>query len=134
MFLLGRLLASGARLFMAAIAFAMILYGNTKTHDLILAVVLLGFIGTVYTAFGGIRAVIWTDTIQICVVVFAAVLSICVLLKAIPLPFGEIVAVLRNFDGEDKLRVVDTRFEWGLPYTIWTGVIASTFLDRKSAA
>jgi len=132
MFLLGRLLASGSRLFMAAIAFSMVLYGDTTNRHLILAILILGGIGTLYTVCGGIRAVIWTDTIQIAVVVFAAVLSVYLLLRAIPLSVGEIVDALRNADGVDKLRIVDTRFEWGLPFTLWTGLIASTFVSTQS--
>ncbi len=128
-FLLGRLLASGARLFIAAIAFALILYGETAPRDLILAIIILGVVGTLYTVCGGIKAVIWTDAVQIVVVVFAALLSVYLLLKAIPLSPSEIVAVLRDVDGQDKLRIVDTRFEWGLSYTIWTGLIASTFVS-----
>jgi len=132
MFLFGRLLASGARLFMAAIAFALILYGETEPRDLVMAVVLLGLIGTLYTACGGIRAVIWTDAIQIVVVVMAALLSVALLLRAIPLSTAEIVAVLRDFDGQDKLQVVDLRWQTGLAYTLWTGLIASTFVSAAS--
>jgi solute:Na+ symporter, SSS family len=129
MFLLGRLLASGARLFIAAIAFALMLYGDTSPRELILAILILGVIGTVYTAFGGIKAVIWTDTIQIAVVVFAAGLSIFLLLKAIPLPFAAIIEVLRNSPDGDKLRIVDLHHDWSINYTIWTGIIASTFVS-----
>ncbi|MBN2310337.1 MAG: sodium:solute symporter [Candidatus Hydrogenedentes bacterium] len=132
MFLLGRLLASGARLFIAAIAFSLILYGDTGRRDLVAAILLFGGIGTVYTVSGGIRAVIWTDTVQIAVVVFVAGLSVYLLLDSIPLSASEIVAALRDVDGHDKLSVLDTRFEWGLPYTLWTGVIASTFVSTAS--
>jgi len=132
MFLVGRLLASGARLFMAGIAFALILYGDTSPKDLILAIVLLGCIGTVYTAFGGIRAVIWTDTIQIAVVCFAAGLSIYLLLDAIPLSGGEIVAALRHADGVDKLRLVDTRLTLGKPFTVWGGILAMAVFSAST--
>ena len=76
MFLLGRTLASGVRHFMAGIGFALMLYGETSPRDLVVAILLLGAIGTLYTALGGVRAVIWTETIQMGVVVFAALLSI----------------------------------------------------------
>ncbi|MCP4640768.1 MAG: sodium/solute symporter [bacterium] len=132
MFLLGRMLASGARLFIAAIAFSLMLYGDTSTNSLIAAVVIFGVVGTVYTMFGGIKAVIWTDVLQIVVVVFAAVLSITLLMKMIPIPLGEIVATLRNADGQDKLKLVDTTFSLGLPYTIWSGIIAGTFVTTAA--
>jgi solute:Na+ symporter, SSS family len=132
MFLVGRLLASGARLFMAGIGFALILYGETNLRELVMAIVLLGVIGTVYTAFGGIRAVIWTDAIQIVVVVFAAVLSIVVLLKAIPLSVGEIVTVLRTAPEGDKLKVWDFSLTLENPYTLWAALIASTFVSTST--
>ena len=129
MFLMGRLLASGARLFIAAIAFSLMLYGDTSPRELILAIAILGVIGTIYTTFGGIKAVIWTDTIQIVVVVFAAGLSIFLLMRAIPLPFAEILQVLRDSPDGNKLRVLDLQHNWSMNYTIWTGVIASTFVS-----
>ena len=126
MFLLGRLLSSGARLFMAGIGFALMLYGDAGTDQLVFAVVLLGVIGTAYTIFGGIRAVIWTDALQITVMVVAALCSIWMLLRAIPAPVGEIVAALRDADGVNKLRLVNTEFAPGNAYTLWAGVFAMT--------
>jgi len=132
MFLLGRLLASGARLFMAGIGFALILYGDTSPRELVPAIILLGSVGTLYTAFGGIRAVIWTDTIQIAVVCFAAGLTIYLLLDAIPLSGGEIVAALRDADGVDKLRLVDTSLRFDAPYTVWGGVLAMAVVSAST--
>ena len=132
MFLFGRLLASGARLFMAGIGFALILYGDTAAGDLVPAIILLGFIGTLYTAFGGIRAVIWTDTLQILVVCLAAGLSIYLLLDAIPLSAGEIVAALRDADGVNKLRLIDTTLSVGKPYTVWGGIFAMTVVAMST--
>ena len=132
MFLIGRLLASGARLFIAAIAFSLILTGKTTTGDLVTAIVLFGIIGLFYTAAGGIKAVIWTDVVQIGIVVLTATLSIFLLLKAIPLAGNEIYAVLRDYQGQDKLRILDFRFQLDLSFTIWTGIIASTFVSTSA--
>ncbi len=124
MFLVGRLLSSGARLFMAGIGFALMMYGETTTRELIFAVVLLGVIGTIYTVSGGIRAVIWTDVLQIAVMVMAALVSAILLRQAIPLSMGEIVAALRDADGVNKLRLVDASFNISNPYTLWAGTFA----------
>lgn len=129
MFLLGRLLASGARLFIAAIAVSLIVYGNIQTSSLLWAILFFGIVGTLYTCIGGIRAVIWTDTIQIFVVVFAAAFSIYLLLDLIPLSLGEIIAALRDAGGKDKLQVVDLRFKPELNYTLWTGIFAATIVS-----
>lgn len=132
MFLLGRLLASGARLFMAAIAMALILYGDATLGQLVTAIIILGAVGTLYTVCGGIRAVIWTDAVQIVVVVFAAGLSMWLLLKTIPLSPGEIVDALRNAPGQDKLRVVHTDLRWDADFTVWTGVFAMTIFTTAA--
>ncbi len=129
MFLFGRLLASGARLYMAAIAFSLMLHGDIGMVHLLAAVLLLGVIGTLYTAFGGIKAVIWTDVVQIGVVTFVAGLSVWLLLKAIPLSMGEIITALQHADGGSKLRVIDPRLGWNLEYTLFSGLVAGTFVS-----
>ncbi len=135
-FLVGRLLASGARLFMAGIAFSLVLFDKTSVGYVVAAIVLFGVVGTAYTCMGGIKAVIWTDTIQILMVIGAALLCIFVLLDRIPLSLPEIVEQLRNAgpDGTtDKLRVYSSGFtaegyEWGASYTLMTA-LAITFLN-----
>ena len=131
MFLVGRLLASGARLFIAAIAFSLVLYGTTEGRHLMAAILIFGSVGLIYTIFGGIRAVIWTDAIQIMIVASVAVISIALLLNAIPLSTGEIVEALR-FHGEGKLRVLDFGVTLGSPFTIWSGIIAATFVSTAA--
>ena len=120
-FLIGRLLASGARLFIAGIAFYTILFGTGEIQlpRLIVAIVVLGGIGTLYTVLGGIRAVIWTDVIQIVVMTGAAILSIGLLLKAIPLPLTGIMAALKDTNGIDKLRLINTEADFSKAFTIW---------------
>lgn len=118
-FLVGRLLASGARLFIGAIAFSLILFDRIELNYLIVAILIFGGIGTLYTVFGGIRAVIWTDVIQIIVVVGAAMLSIYLLLDAIGLSLGQIIETLRHGNGPNKLQIVDTDFDLAKAFTLW---------------
>ena len=131
-FLTGRLLASGARLFIAAIAVSLVVYGDTSSNHLVGAVILFGAVGTVYTLFGGIRAVIWTDVIQIFVVVGAAFLSIYLLLDAIPLDGRGIIAVLTEAPEGSKLKIVDWRMDRTLSFTVWTGLFASAFVTASA--
>ncbi|MCP3864616.1 MAG: sodium:solute symporter, partial [Aestuariibacter sp.] len=58
MYLFGRVFASGARLYMAALAVAMILFGNIDASSVISATLLISIIGLVYSVYGGIRTVI----------------------------------------------------------------------------
>ncbi len=134
MFLFGRLLASGSRLFMAGIAFTVILHGELKPANLAEAIVILGAVGTAYTAVGGIKAVIWTDVLQIVIVVGAAVLSLVLLLDKIPLSLGEIAAALETSgkDGANKLEWLSYSTEPAAKYTLWTGTFAIVFMSVAS--
>ena len=137
MFLIGRLLASGARLFMAAGPVCLLLFhpDSPQTpashHEQILAILLIGAIGIAYTVSGGIKAVIWTDSAQIIIVVGAAMLSIVLLLKAIPLPIGRIIHELNQHNtglgGQSKLHWLDTSFDLTKRYTLWVALFSTTF-------
>lgn len=99
-FLLGRFFAGGSRLFIASLAVKVV-----TGLDLSYSIIVLGFIAVVYTFFGGIKAVIWTDVIQAFVLVGGAILSILFLLGDISLSIPEIMAML----GEaGKFRLFDT--------------------------
>jgi SSS family solute:Na+ symporter len=137
MFLIGRLLASGARLFMAAGPVCLLLFHPNRpqtppTHsEQILAILLIGAVGIAYTVSGGIRAVIWTDSAQIIIVVGAAILSIVLLLKSIPLPVSRIIHELSQpgtgLNGHSKLHLFDGSFDLAKRYTIWVALFSTTF-------
>jgi len=123
-FLGGRLLASGARLFGAGTAFSLILYGSVERDALLTAIVLLGVIATAYTMAGGIRAVIWTDTLQIIVVVGVAVATAVLLYRQTGLPVGELVGEWR---AEGKLTLAPAEHDWAAPFTLWTALAMTLF-------
>jgi solute:Na+ symporter, SSS family len=142
MFLLGRLLASGVRLFFAALPVCLLFFSETRDghlyvatkQQLIFAICLIGAVGTAYTIAGGIRAVIWTDTIQIIIVLGAVLLSIGLLLHKIPLGLDRIWHELANTpgkfnDGGSKLRILDFSLNPSHPFTFWTALIGGTFLN-----
>ena len=86
-FIGGRLLASGVRLFIAALAFS----AATST-DLRSAIVVCGAIAGLYTLVGGIRAVIWTDTLQAGVFLLGAGVLLSALITAAPGGLQEILS------------------------------------------
>lgn len=75
LFLVGRVLASGVRLFIAALAFATVTGASVE-----LAIVATGVIATTYTRVGGIEAVIATDVLQGAVFLIAALVTLVALL------------------------------------------------------
>jgi SSS family transporter len=126
MFMFGRLLASGARLFITAIPFALIAFGSAEGWPLIVAILLVTVAAAAYTMLGGIRAVIWTDVLQACVVVGTVLLAVFVLLNRIDLPISDIVDRLTEADGGDKLKVVDWSTDHSRSYTAWASLIGVT--------
>src|SRR3954462_1885732 len=91
-FMITRLLASGARLYVAAIALALayemiagVRPNPTQTLWIyILATVVIVLLTAIYTTFGGIKAVIWTDLIQASIMIGSAVAALALLYFAIP--------------------------------------------------
>jgi len=145
MFMIGRVFASGARIYVAAIPAAMILFGtstlgsSTEPKYLILAIGALTVVG-ILTAFGGgIRTVIWTDVMQVCVFILAAAAALVVLLNKIPLDLGTIYETLRGTQvgSGSKLTVLQTGVDAsksGLgvnlssPYTLLTAILGFSLL------
>ncbi|TAN06521.1 MAG: sodium:solute symporter [Rhodanobacteraceae bacterium] len=84
-FLVTRLLAEGVRLFAGAIPIALLLAGMGVHVTYLEIIVVLAAITVAYTYAGGIRAVVWTDAIQMLLYVGGAILSIAILLHATPL-------------------------------------------------
>jgi len=140
MFLVGRLLASGSRLMLVAIPLCMMIFGTEpgaipKTTHLIIAILIVGSIGTFYTAFGGINTVVWVDLIQFILVVGAALVTLGLLLHRIPIGPGEIVSTLSTAtdkDGMSKLTLVNFVFDLSNPYTVWAALTGSFFLGMAT--
>lgn len=95
-FMVGRTLATGARLYMAAIPMALIIFGDDSPAHLAIGVGVLSLVGIIYTLIGGIRTVIWTDVIQTAIFLLAIAGVIALLLWRIPASPGEIVHALAH--------------------------------------
>jgi SSS family transporter len=117
-FLIGRVFASGARIFIAALPASLILYGDLAPAHLAAAIAALSAVGIVYTLAGGVRSVIWSDVIQTVVFLGAAAAAAVVLLGRIPIPFGEILSTLAQpGPGESsKLAALDAGLDGSRPY------------------
>jgi solute:Na+ symporter, SSS family len=135
MFILGRLLASGSRLFMAAIPVCLLMFGAKQPAlwQLVLAICLISAVGTIYTVMGGVRAVVWVDVIQLAIVVGTAFITIAILLHRVPVSVPEIIHVLAHSPsrphGASKLHWLDFSFNPTITYTVWTAIIGGTFLN-----
>lgn len=79
-FLVTRLLAEGVRLFAAAIPIALLLAAMGVHVRYLEIIVVLTAVTVGYTYVGGIRAVVWTDAIQMMLYVGGAIVSAAILL------------------------------------------------------
>ena len=64
MFLIGRVFASGARLYIGALAVSMILFNDIAAGHVALSILVLLLGALAYTWFGGVRSVIYSDVLQ----------------------------------------------------------------------
>ncbi len=133
MYLFGRVFASGARLYMAAIAVSMILFGNIDAENVVSSIVILAAVGLGYSFMGGIRAVIYSDAIQCAVYVSAAVAVVWYLLISIPVDFSTIIDTLDNpLNGQSsKLTLLnfDLDFSSSGVFTVWASITGFLLLS-----
>ena len=81
----------------------------------------------VYTMFGGVQAVAWTDVKQMVLIVGGLIAAVVVLVLGLP----ESVTVsnaLSIAGSTGHLRTFDFTFDVTNPYTFWSGTIAALFL------
>lgn len=127
MYLAGRLLASGSRLYMAAIAVAMILFGNIQADSIISAAFIMMIIGFLVTFLGGIRSVLWSDLAQFAIYVLAAVMVLYFLWTEIPATGSQVLEGLKNAPGgQNKLQFFNFDLDFSAPFamiSIVTGLV-----------
>jgi Na+/proline symporter len=130
MYLVGRIFASGARLYLAAIAVSMIMFLDIAPQHIVFAAFVLLVFGLVFTFMGGLTSVIWSDLVQVVLYVGAALTVVYFLLAQIPAPLSEIVEALTNApNGENKLRLLDTSLDPTKSFTIWAILIGFFLLN-----
>lgn len=114
MFLIGRLFASGARLYIGAIAVSMILFLDIAPLHVAVSIALLMLGALAYTYIGGVRSIIFSDMIQAATYIGAGLAVLFYLYAAIDADFSTIVSALHT---ERKLHMLDTSLNGG--FNIW---------------
>lgn len=121
MYMVGRVLASGARLYLAAIAVSMIVFLDVDAGHIAMASLILVVFGLVFTLWGGLNAVVWSDLVQVVLYVGAALIVFAWMVWTLPMSGAEAYALLRQApEGVDKLRL----FDWSLDVTAPFAMIA----------
>src|SRR5213596_991929 len=117
-FLVTRALADCVRIFATAIPLAIIVYGTPNPTDraLALGILAIGIVTLLYTWFGGLRAVVWVDVIQLGVYLLGGIATLIVATHLA----GGLGAFTRAWDA-GKLRAFDFSLSFAKTYTFWGG-------------
>jgi SSS family transporter len=123
-FLLTRAVADGLRLYLAAL-----LLQQFTGWDVSVSVLVIGVATMVYTFFGGMQAVIWTDVIQFAVYITGALLAgYCIL----ALVQGGLPGFLDAGAAAGKFRLLVFSADPTQEFTLWAGVIGGAFFTMAS--
>lgn len=128
MFLIGRVLAGGARVYLAAIAVSMVMFADVSASGIILAAAAVIAASFGFTFVGGLKSVLWNDLVQFVIYVVAALSVLVFLWTSIPASTAEILAGLAATpDGTDKLRVLDFSADPARPFSL-LAIVTGLFL------
>lgn len=112
-FIIGRLLGSGVRLFVASLPLALIVSGGGDSFGyvqmIMLVVMCLVALAIIY--HGGIRSVIWTDVVQFAVLMIAAIGTFIFIFYQVSQEanWEHVSEILKIGEKESKLTFIDTR-------------------------
>ncbi len=110
-FQLGRI---GIVLFLPSIAISLV-----TGIDVSLCILVMGVLSIVYTSLGGIEAVIWTDVVQVVVLLGGAILSFVIIIFALDGGLSEIVEVGIQ---DQKFEILNLSMDWTEP-TLWVVLV-----------
>jgi Na+/proline symporter len=122
LFLMSRSMSLGVVISAPAVVLAVVL-GISVTNT----VLLIALPTAVYTMFGGVQAVTWTDVKQMVLIVAGLVAAAIVLVLGLPENIS-IPQALRIAGATGRLQTFDFRFDLTNQYTFWSGTIAALFL------
>jgi solute:Na+ symporter, SSS family len=122
LFLISRGLSCGVIIAAPAVILSIVLGWN-----LTLTVLAIGVPTAVYTMFGGVQAVTWTDVKQMVVIVAGLFAAVAMLVKSLPDGIG-IGPALHLAGSTGRLQALDFSFTMRETYTFWSGLLGGLFL------
>ncbi len=122
LFLIQRGLAAGLTIYAPSIIISVLLGLNIYFTNLVIGVLVI-----IYTASGGSKAVSWTQTKQMIIIMSAMVGAFFMILYLLPkdVSFTDALFVAGKMG---KLNAIDFSFDLSNRYNIWSGVIGGLFL------
>lgn len=136
MFLIGRVFASGSRVFIGAIPLSLVLFGDAglEPGPMMLSIGALSLVGIAYTLVGGVASVIWSDVIQFVILIGAALGAVWIIASQISGEPAEVLSALRTGmeDGSSKLTLIDTSLDPHAPFSLLAVVVGFTLMGIGS--
>lgn len=122
LFLIQRSLAAGLTIYAPAIILSSLLGWNIYLTN-----ICIGGIVIIYTVAGGTKAVSYTQTGQMVIILSGMALAGIILFRMLPdsLSFGDVITIAGH---SNKLNLVDTSLEINNRYNLWSGLIGGFFL------
>jgi len=124
-FMITRALAEGVRISAIGKVVSVALGTGDRWSIAIVAALTL-----LYTFEGGMRAVIWTDVVQLVLYLTGSVVAFFLLLHKIPGGWPSVAHIAAASGG--KLSIFDFSFSLTRSYTFWSGLLGGTFLTMAS--
>ncbi len=121
-FLVQRALACGVVIAAPSVVLSIVLgWSEWKT------ILLMGLTTTLYTMYGGVQAVTWTDVKQMAIIFAGLFVILYVIVSQFPVgvSMGEAVQLAGSVG---RMKIVDTSFNLNETYTLWSGLIGGMFL------
>jgi SSS family transporter len=118
LFLIQRGLATGITIYAPAIILSSIIGWNLQ-----ITTIVIGLIAVLYTVSGGTKAVHVTHKLQMIVIFTGLIIIFFILMNSLPdqYSFREMLQVA---NANDKLEVLDFKFDWKDRYNVWTSLAA----------
>lgn len=123
LFLLSRAASCGVIISAPAVILSIVFGWN-----LTVTVLAIGVPTVVYTMFGGVQAVTWTDVKQMILIVGAVVAAVCLLMANLP-TYMTLGSALSLAGATGRMQAIDFRFDLNQTYTFWSGLIGGLFLS-----
>src|SRR5262245_37551629 len=124
LFLVTRTLADGLRLYLTALVVQALLPISLEA-----AVAAMGAVTIVYTYFGGMKAVVWTDVLQFAVYMAGAIVALFVVIAGLPGGLHELTELASR---PERARLFDFSLALDNPYTFWAGLVGGAVLSVGS--
>ncbi len=131
-FIVTRVLASGVRLFATAIPVHLI-----TGFDYATSIFIIGIFTLIYTYFGGLKAVVSMDVVQLFIYLIGALASMIIIINQLPNGWSDVIYYATK-DGINKFEIFNLSLPNSFyefitsPYTLIGGFIGGTFLTMAS--